>query len=65
MEIKYNDNTYHIHSINETGLYLKIKISQLIKKPVESIRLIYNGYPVLNESILPNDAIVHCVLQLC
>jgi hypothetical protein len=65
MEIKYNDDTYFIHSINETVLYLKMKIAQIIKKPVESIRLIYNGYPVSNETILTNDAIVHCVLQLC
>ena len=58
MIIKFYGNVFYIKELT------KCKVAELINKPVEAIRLIYNGYPVTEETIIPKDATVHCVLQL-
>ena len=64
MIIKFNDIEYFLNSTNETCALLKLKVSKLVGKPVEAIRLIHNGYTLGSETIVPSDAIVHCLLQI-
>ncbi len=62
MIIKFYGNVFYITELT------KSKVAELINKPVEAIveaiRFIYNGYPVTEETVIPKDATVHCVLQL-
>lgn len=64
MIIKFNGTKYPLECENETGISLKAKVSLLLDINIRSIRLIYNGQPVVNETTVPSNAIVHCVLQI-
>jgi hypothetical protein len=64
MIVKFNGTKYPLECSNETGKSLKAKVSLLLDINVRSIRLIQDGYPVVDESIVASNAIVYCVLQM-
>jgi len=66
MNIQFNGTKYKIleNEVNETGTSLKVKISKLIGKPTKAIRMICNGYTLLDESIVPSNSKVFVILQM-
>ncbi len=64
MIIKFNGTKFPLECENETGKSLKAKVSLLLDINIRSIRLIYNGQSVVDETVIPSNAIVHCVLQI-
>jgi hypothetical protein len=65
ISIIFNGKVYYfsIHS-DETVLSLKIKIKDCLDIPVENQRLLFQGYPMVDENLLdfvPNYSIIYCM----
>ena len=65
IELKFKEDLYNFYNQPSTTVKMfKGMIYDLLKIRVEAQRLIYNGSPLLDESIAPTDGRVVLVLQL-
>ena len=65
IEIKFKESIYNFYI--ESGVtvkMLKCMIFDVLKVRIEAQRLIYMGYPLLDESIAPREGMIVLVLQL-